>query len=124
MPEDVIWVVTNEEPQPTIPEGDRGGGIAKNPLDSVRTIAPLARPGMPVRVEQLEQGMTDFLRVMGRVISHAKQRAGELAGMELDEIELSVEVNGEGQLSLLGSGGKMGGKGAMMLRFKAVSQGN
>jgi hypothetical protein len=38
--------------------------------------------------------------------------------MELDEIELSVEVNGEGQLSLLGSGSKLGGKGAITLKFK------
>jgi hypothetical protein len=27
-------------------------------------------------------------------------------------------VNGEGQLSLLGTGGKAGGKGAMKLKFK------
>jgi hypothetical protein len=39
--------------------------------------------------------------------------------MELDEIELSVEVNGEGQLSLLGTGGKAGAKGAMTLKVKA-----
>ena len=38
--------------------------------------------------------------------------------MELDEIELSVEVNCEGQLSLLGSGTKVGGSGAMTLHFK------
>jgi hypothetical protein len=93
-------------------------------MDGVGTIEQLARPGVPVRVEKLEQGMTEFLQVMGRVISHAKQSAGELAGMELDEIELSVEVNGEGQLSLLGSGGKVGSKGAMTLRFKSVAKEN
>ena len=62
--------------------------------------------------------MADFLRVMGRVVRRAQQSAGELGGMELDEIELAVEVNTEGQLSLLGSGGKVGGKGAMTLKFK------
>lgn len=41
--------------------------------------------------------------------------------MELDEIELSVEVNGEGQLSLLGSGAKVGSSGAMTLHFKKIS---
>lgn len=34
------------------------------------------------------------------------------------ELELSVEVNGEGQLSLLGSGTKVGGSGALTLKFK------
>ena len=39
--------------------------------------------------------------------------------MALEEVELMVEVNGEGQLSLLGTGGKAGAKGAMTLKFKA-----
>jgi hypothetical protein len=38
--------------------------------------------------------------------------------MQLDEIELSVEINGEGQMSILGTGGKAGGKGAIKLKFK------
>ena len=36
----------------------------------------------------------------------------------LDEIELSVEINGEGKISLLGNGAKAGGKGAIKLKFK------
>ena len=71
-----------------------------------------------MRIEALEHSMTDLLQRIGRVLSHAKQRAGELAGMELDEIELSVEINGEGQVSLLGSGAKAGSKGTMTLKFK------
>ena len=39
-------------------------------------------------------------------------------GMQLDEIELSVEINSEGKVSLFGIGGKAGGKGAMTLKFK------
>jgi hypothetical protein len=38
--------------------------------------------------------------------------------MHLDEIELSVEINGEGKVSLIGSGAKAGGKGAITLKFK------
>jgi len=124
MPEEFIWIVTGEESQSTSPllsDGTRSGGI-KNPMDEIGKIEQLTRPGIPVKVEKLEQGMTEFLQVMGRVISQAKQQAGELACMELDEIELSVEVNGEGQLSLLGSGGKVGSKGAMTLRFKSVAK--
>ncbi|MDJ0697752.1 hypothetical protein [Mastigocoleus sp. MO_188.B34] len=39
--------------------------------------------------------------------------------MQLDEVELSVEINGEGQISLFGIGGvKAGGRGAMTFTFK------
>ena len=62
--------------------------------------------------------MADFLQVVGRVLAHVQQRSQELAGMELDEIELSVEINGEGQVSLLGTGGKVGGSSGMTLKFK------
>jgi hypothetical protein len=35
----------------------------------------------------------------------------------LEEIELTVEVNAEGQLGILGNGGKAGGKGGIKLKF-------
>nr|WP_281257084.1 hypothetical protein [Calothrix elsteri] len=38
--------------------------------------------------------------------------------MQLDEIELTVEINGEGQVKLLGNGIKAGGKGGIKLTFK------
>jgi hypothetical protein len=37
--------------------------------------------------------------------------------LHLEEIELTVEVNAEGQLGILGSGGKAGGKGGIKLKF-------
>jgi hypothetical protein len=114
MADDVIWIVADEPVQGIVPDGARDEAVRGNPFQP--------SPGQPhrvaVRAEQLEQGVTAFLQVMGRVLRQAKQNAVELGEMELDEIELSVEVNGEGQLSLLGSGGKMGGKGAMTLKFK------
>ena len=42
------------------------------------------------------------------------------SGLELDEVELAVEVNGEGKVSILGTGGKAGGKGGITLKFKRV----
>lgn len=109
MADDVVWIVTDEPVEANLPDGSRGNPF-KLPAESSRRIA--------VKAEQLEQGVTAFLQVMGRVLRQAKQNAVELGEMELDEIELSVEVNGEGQLSLLGNGGKAGGKGAMKLKFK------
>ncbi len=97
MADDVVWIVTDEPVGVNLPDGARDGGVQRNPFgspaESGRRIA--------VRAEQLEQGVTAFLQVMGRVLRQAKQNAVELGEMELEEIELSVEVNGEGQLSLL-----------------------
>jgi hypothetical protein len=116
MAEEFIWIITNETPQ----EGAREGNMRRNPYDPPTTSPLPTRRGVPVRAEQLEQGMTDFLQVLGQVFRHAQQRTGELAGMELDEVELAIEINGEGQVSLLGMGAKMAGKGAMTLKFKRV----
>lgn len=130
MADDYIWVVTDlasaapadnnseDEYQEDAERGDRGTLIPKNPF-AKDDLKPLPnRPGIPVSVEKLEQGVDDFLGTMGRVLKKAQAKAGEIGGMELDEIQLSVEVNGEGQLSLLGSGTKVGGSGALTLTFK------
>ena len=118
MAEDVIWIVTDDEPLVVVPSGGRDQQ-GSNPFDDeVEPTEHLSRRGVPVKAEKLEAGVTEFLKLIGRVFDRAKQKAGELSGMELDEIELSVEVNGEGQLSLLGSGSKMGGKGVITMRFK------
>jgi hypothetical protein len=118
MTDDVIWIVTDDEPLVVVPSGGRDQQ-GSNPFDD--EVEPTERSGrraIPVKVEKLEAGVTDFLQLVGRVFRRAKQTAGDLGGMELDEIELSVEVNAEGQLSLLGSGSKLGGKGAITLKFK------
>jgi hypothetical protein len=117
MADDFIYVITDIEPS-----GSRDGGVPRNPYaDGPYPVPKSKQAGIPVSAAKLEQGIADFLQTMGRVIQNAQARATELGNMELDEIELSVEVNGEGQLSLLGSGGKMGGSGAMTLRFKKKS---
>jgi hypothetical protein len=36
----------------------------------------------------------------------------------LDEIELSVEISGEGEIKLMGTGGKAASKGAIKLTFR------
>jgi hypothetical protein len=121
MSNDVIWIVTDEtaeEPK----RGARDGGALRNPYEDEPdgTRPAIDRRGKPVTAEKLKKEMSEFVQVMGQVLNEAKASAKEVGGMELDEIELSVEVNGEGQVSLFGMGGKVGGKGAMKLKFKAV----
>ena len=98
----MVWIVTGEVVEAEVVRGERDGRSKGNPYDYVDSQPVKAlRRGVAVSAEKLEQ------------------RTGELTGMELDAIEVQVEVNGEGQLSLLGSGGKAGMKGSMTLKFKA-----
>lgn len=78
----------------------------------------LAKHKVEISVDKLEQEMGRFLQVVGRLFNRAEQEAYKKPGMQLDEIELSVEINGEGQVSLIGTGAKVSGKGAITLKFK------
>ena len=66
--------------------------------------------------------MSSFLFVVDKVFTRAEKeteaKSGKKSGMQLDEIELSVEINGEGQVKLLGNGVKAGGKGGIKLTFR------
>ena len=122
MADDVIWIVTDETPVNTGISGQKNAQDTGNPyadLEENLVVRP-PRKGIPVAAEKLERGMSEFVEIMGRVLKHTRESTKALDGMTLDEIELSVEVNGEGQLSLLGMGGKAGAKGAMTLKFKAT----
>ncbi len=68
-----------------------------------------------VEVAKLKREMKGFLQAMREMLDEADQPS---SGMRLDEVELSVEINGEGKVSLFGIGGKAGGKGAMTFKFK------
>ncbi|MBW4684133.1 MAG: hypothetical protein KME40_03350 [Komarekiella atlantica HA4396-MV6] len=121
-PSDTIWIVTDETPQISIPEGAKGGiSIGRDWRDeTVREPTGSKGVGDAVKVstQKLEQEMTHFLQVVGRLFNRAEQQAKVNSGMQLDEIELSVEINGEGEVKLIGTGAKAGGKGAIKLKFK------
>lgn len=55
---------------------------------------------------------------MSGLFSHAEQQVSSKSGLKLDEIEVTVEINGEEEVKLLGTGGKVGTKGGITLRFK------
>ena len=115
----VVWIVTDDVIETEEATGGRDSNAERNPYEDVDS-QPVksVRRGVPVSAEKLQQGMVDFVSVMGKVLQQTKAQTGELTGLELDEVEIQVEVNGEGQLSLLGSGGKLGMKSAMKLKFK------
>lgn len=119
---DTIWIVTDDTPQITLPDGARGG--SDRGRDWGEEVETTSRKGfgdaVKVSAEKLEQEMTLFLQVVGRVFYCAEQQANTKSGLQLDEIELSVEISGEGEVKLIGSGAKAAGKGGIKLKFKRI----
>jgi hypothetical protein len=111
MPEDYILLVTDETEEALAPiDGQRGWS------EEVRKrIASLKEVRLPV--SQLEQNMNQFLQLVGRLFKQVDQQIDAESGMKLDEVELSVEISGEGEVKLV-AGGKAAGKGAIKLKFK------
>ena len=104
-----IWIVTDET---AIEEGgksgiDRGADYESDERKS--------RKRSRLSAEDLKQNMGEFLDVVEEAFESTEKPE---SGMRLDEVELSVEINGKGQVSLLGTGGEAGAKGAIKLKFK------
>jgi uncharacterized membrane protein len=71
-----------------------------------------------VDVKRLEEEVKSFLGAMESVIRNLSQEVGNY---RMDSISVTAEVNAKGKLSLLGSGGEVGGKGGMTFVFKRSS---
>lgn len=93
--------------------GDRGGGFAlpRQVFESEQTVVKSDR--VPIPAEKVKAQMQSLVAIVNDLF----EEAGSRTGLQLDEVQLSVEINAEGNVSLLGSGGKLGSKGGMMLKF-------
>ncbi|MEO1349055.1 MAG: hypothetical protein AAFW84_09680 [Cyanobacteria bacterium J06635_15] len=101
--DETIWIVTDDNTQ------------ASEPTRGYREVA--RERGVKVSVGELEKKMSRFLYSVGRLFHQAELQAVSTSGIQLSEIELSVEISGEGEVKLMGTGGKAGGKGAITLKF-------
>ncbi|MBE9201996.1 MULTISPECIES: hypothetical protein [unclassified Nodularia (in: cyanobacteria)] len=119
-PSDSIWIVTDDTPQISTSNGVKSGTTTTRSWSEEPPKDTRKRVGDAVQVstQKLEQEMTHFLQVVGRLFNRAEQQAKVNSGMQLDQIELSVEISGEGEVKLIGNGAKAGGKGAIKLTFK------
>ena len=113
-----IWVIT--EKSVSADTGARtgsykGGLISRDGDDEPVKVQAEVVGAELVETEKLKTQMKGFLQVMQEILDEADSPNSK---MQLDEVELSVEITGEGQVKLLGVGGKAGGKGAMTLKFK------
>ncbi len=67
-----------------------------------------------ISADDLKRQIGNLLAVVGDVFDQSCAETGLL----LEQVELSIEASSEGQISILGSGGKLEGKGGIKLSFK------
>ncbi len=107
-----IWIITSDE-------GEKGGkGGTDTGYDYGRP-APenqlISRKVTRIKAADLKRNMSEFLEVVEETFEKAEKPSSKI---QLEELELAVEINGKGQVSLLGTGGEAGAKGAITLKFK------
>ncbi len=133
MPDETIRIVTSdipgESPQVVTADGGKSLGMGGAPfLDMEPPSNSSQQPKVPdatgefrihnVSVETLEQEMAHLLAVVDRLLIRSEEKRDRKSKMELDEIELSVEINAQGQISIIGNGAAAGGKESIKLKFK------
>jgi hypothetical protein len=125
MPDDNnLWIMTEvEEVEETVEvEGrrsgtDRGGGFgAPETVETTRMVT--RRKRVSLDAQALKTQMESMLAIVNDLFSQADASTG----LRLDEVELSVEISAEGQLSIVGNGGKLGNTGGIKLKFTRPQQ--
>ncbi len=119
-----LWIVTasSQSAQESEPTGQKSPNRDSNPYGnpSKAMVSGEEVQASRVKAEVLAAQMSQFVRVVSKVFTSIEQQVEPKAGLQLDEITLTVEISGEGEIKLLGTGGKLGGKGAIELKFKRV----
>ncbi|MEL6137074.1 MAG: hypothetical protein AAFR42_06655 [Cyanobacteria bacterium J06628_6] len=94
---------------------DTGGGWDNEPKRSTAEILTqkLRRKRVPLDAQALKTQMQGMLAIVNDLFDQAQPSDG----LQLSEVELSVEINAEGQVSLVGNGGKLGNTGGITLKF-------
>ncbi|MEA5487117.1 MULTISPECIES: hypothetical protein [Pseudanabaena] len=117
-----LWIVTASDRQEVQPTGQKSPTRDFNPYNnpSKATVSGEEVQASRVKAETLAVQMSQFVRIIGRVFATAQQQIDPLAGLQLDEIKLAVEISGKGEIKLLGTGIETSGKGAIELKFKRI----
>ena len=88
-----------------------GGGFGSSALQAVRKSLTQR---VQISAEDLKRQIGNLLAVVSDVFDQTRAETG----IVLDGVELSIEISSEGQISILGSGGKLEGKRGIKLSFK------
>ncbi|MBI4784163.1 MAG: hypothetical protein HY785_23025 [Oscillatoriophycideae cyanobacterium NC_groundwater_1537_Pr4_S-0.65um_50_18] len=127
-----VWIMTEVETSTETTEtevqrggrgsDDTGGGYGQRLRERITT---LVRKPVAVPKEVLKRQMNGLLQVVTELfnqnLTDDQANPANPPGMVLDEVELSIEVNAEGQISIVGNSAKTGQKGAITLKFKRIS---
>lgn len=109
------------EPSQTGPiDGARDGkDVGPQFSDPKRELLERLQGQVAVPVERLRRQVGQLVGLVTEVFDQAERQVAVQPErrLQLEEIELTVEVNAEGQLGILGNGGKAGGKGGIKLKF-------
>ena len=113
-----LWFVTEMEASETVEviEGGRssedvGGGFGSSAVQAVRRSLTQR---VQVSADELKQQIGNLAAIVGEVFDQSQVETGLL----LEQVELSIEISSQGQISILGTGGKLEGKGGIKLSFK------
>jgi hypothetical protein len=109
---DHLWIITEEvEETPETPTKSRVGARGAINIDG-STVVPRRHS---VQVSAVQTEMKEFIEAM-RLCLDAVDKPDSKT--HLHEVEVSVEINKEGQLSICGAGAKLGGKSSLTFKFK------
>lgn len=116
MAERAMWIVTATA-NPTEATGSKGveGYAYGSAYGQPETPEPKHRDRTKIDTAKLKQQMSEFVAGVEDLFAEAEAKNDQI---QLDEIELTVEVNAEGEVSLWGLGGtSVGGSAAVTLKF-------
>lgn len=121
-----VWVVVGDDDEPSEQPVVRGKGGMLD--DAAAKVAGKLAAARRISVVELEQKMSLFLGVVGRLFRQAERQAnltaadqpsGKTSHLQLDEVEMSIEITAGGEVKLI-AGGKAETKGSIKLKFKRV----
>ncbi|MGB0560291.1 MAG: Pepco domain-containing protein [Spirulinaceae cyanobacterium] len=99
---------------------DTGKNLIKAAQGTTEVVTETLKRGVEIPVETLKSQMAKMYEIMTEVFEQFEVKEQEKqAGLRLEEVELSIEIDSRGELSIVGFGGtEVGGKGAITLKFK------
>lgn len=114
MDDELLVLITDDREEKTA-DGSKAWGTG-----AASAVKAAALKEVKLPIADLEKKMEAFLALVGRLFRKADQQATAESGMRLKEVELQVEISGEGEIRLV-AGAKAAAKGAITLRFERVN---
>lgn len=104
---------------------DTGGGWGTEPrrsrVDAINQFRErvVTRQRIGVDSGKLKSQLQDLVATVNELfdVNQPNPITEPAPGLQLEEITLSVQVNAKGELSILGTGGEIGGSGGITLKF-------